>query len=154
LGQVLGWFTWLRILWVDGGYTGDAAPNMPKWFAAVEIIRLAVDQDWLHKVIKESSKYWRNRRDRRMKLALSPCRNRRIKIGCRSVINICRELQQTLNRGRINKDAVGINRNIGHAKVEGVEQHPVGNRRKKSDRVSGVQGRFGGGTEKYCQWKK
>jgi putative transposase len=24
LGQVLGWFTWLRILWVDGGYTGDA----------------------------------------------------------------------------------------------------------------------------------
>jgi putative transposase len=24
LGQVLGWFTWLRILWVDGGYTGAA----------------------------------------------------------------------------------------------------------------------------------
>ena len=24
LGRVLGWFTWLRILWVDGGYTGDA----------------------------------------------------------------------------------------------------------------------------------
>jgi transposase len=24
LGQVLGWFTWLRLLWVDGGYTGDA----------------------------------------------------------------------------------------------------------------------------------
>jgi transposase len=22
LGRVLGWFTWLRILWVDGGYTG------------------------------------------------------------------------------------------------------------------------------------
>jgi hypothetical protein len=20
---VLGWFTWLRILWVDGGYTGE-----------------------------------------------------------------------------------------------------------------------------------
>jgi transposase len=24
LGRVLGWFTWLRILWVDGGYTGAA----------------------------------------------------------------------------------------------------------------------------------
>ncbi len=24
LAQVLGWFAWLRILWVDGGYTGDA----------------------------------------------------------------------------------------------------------------------------------
>ena len=24
LSRVLGWFTWLRMLWVDGGYTGDA----------------------------------------------------------------------------------------------------------------------------------
>ena len=24
LGQVLGWFTWRRLLWVDGGYTGEA----------------------------------------------------------------------------------------------------------------------------------
>jgi putative transposase len=24
LGQVLGWFIWLRRLWVDGGYTGEA----------------------------------------------------------------------------------------------------------------------------------
>lgn len=24
LGRVLGWFTWLRILWVDGGYAGEA----------------------------------------------------------------------------------------------------------------------------------
>jgi transposase len=23
LGRVLGWFTWLCILWVDGGYTGE-----------------------------------------------------------------------------------------------------------------------------------
>ena len=22
LGRVLGWFIWLRVLWVDGGYTG------------------------------------------------------------------------------------------------------------------------------------
>jgi len=24
LARVLGWFTWLRVLWVDGGYTGEA----------------------------------------------------------------------------------------------------------------------------------
>ena len=24
MARVLGWFTWLRILWVDGGYTGEA----------------------------------------------------------------------------------------------------------------------------------
>jgi hypothetical protein len=24
LARVLGWFAWLRILWVDGGYTGEA----------------------------------------------------------------------------------------------------------------------------------
>ena len=28
---------------------GDPAANAPKWFAAVEVIRLAIDQDWLHK---------------------------------------------------------------------------------------------------------
>ncbi len=43
---------------------GDPAPNAPKWFAAVEIIRLAVDQDWLHKATKELSKYWRHKRGR------------------------------------------------------------------------------------------
>jgi hypothetical protein len=31
--------------------------NAPKWFAAVEMIRLAADQDWLHKATKEISKY-------------------------------------------------------------------------------------------------
>lgn len=41
LKQVLGWFAWLRILWVDGAYSGDAfaqwvkglfAPNWPwRW---------------------------------------------------------------------------------------------------------------------------
>ena len=44
----------------------DPAPNAPKWFAAVEMIRLAADQDWLHKATKEIAKYWRNKRDRRM----------------------------------------------------------------------------------------
>jgi hypothetical protein len=42
----------------------DPAPNAPKWFAAVEMIRLATDKDWLHKATKEISKYWRNKRER------------------------------------------------------------------------------------------
>jgi hypothetical protein len=57
---------------VGGGRTigklmplGDPAPNAPKWFAAVEVIRLATDKDWLHKATKEISKYWRNKRGRR-----------------------------------------------------------------------------------------
>ena len=44
---------------------GDPAPNAPKWFAAVEMIRLAADEDWLHKATKEISKYWRHKRERR-----------------------------------------------------------------------------------------
>lgn len=43
---------------------GDPAPNAPKWFAAVEMIRLATDQEWLHKATKEVARYWRNKRDR------------------------------------------------------------------------------------------
>ncbi len=43
---------------------GDPAPNAPKWFAAVEMIRLAADQDWLHKATKEIAKYWRHKRQR------------------------------------------------------------------------------------------
>ena len=44
---------------------GDPASNAPKWFAAVEMIRLAGDQDWLHKATREISKYWRQKRERR-----------------------------------------------------------------------------------------
>jgi hypothetical protein len=44
---------------------GDPAPNAPKWFAAVEMIRLVADQDWLHKATKEIAKFWRNKRERR-----------------------------------------------------------------------------------------
>jgi hypothetical protein len=44
---------------------GDPAPNAPKWFAAVEMIRLVSDEDWLHKATKEISKYWRNKRERK-----------------------------------------------------------------------------------------
>jgi hypothetical protein len=43
---------------------GDPAPNAPKWFAAVDVVRLAADRDWLHKATKEVSKYWRHKRDR------------------------------------------------------------------------------------------
>jgi hypothetical protein len=44
---------------------GDPAPNAPKWFAAVEMIGLAADRDWLHKATKEIAKYWRQKRKRR-----------------------------------------------------------------------------------------
>ena len=44
---------------------GDPAPNAPKWFAAVELVQLATDKDWLHKATKEIAKYWRNKRERR-----------------------------------------------------------------------------------------
>ena len=43
---------------------GDPAPNAPKWFAAVAMIRLATDQDWLHKATKEIVKFWKNKRQR------------------------------------------------------------------------------------------
>ena len=48
---------------------GDPATNAQKWFAAVEMIRLAADQMWLHKATKEISKYWRNKRERRQTAA-------------------------------------------------------------------------------------
>ena len=44
---------------------GDPAPNAPKWFAAIEVIRLAADGDWLNKATKEVAKYWRHKRERR-----------------------------------------------------------------------------------------
>ena len=57
----------IQILMAVGKLTplGDPAPNAPKWFAAVEMIRLAADQDWLHKATKEIAKYWRHKRERR-----------------------------------------------------------------------------------------
>jgi hypothetical protein len=51
---------------------GDPAPNALNWFAAVGMIRLAADQDWLHKATKEISKYWRLKRGRRMNPPLPP----------------------------------------------------------------------------------
>ena len=44
---------------------GDPAANAPKWFAAVEVIRLAADREWLNKATREVSKYWRYKRERR-----------------------------------------------------------------------------------------
>lgn len=43
---------------------GDPAPNAPKWFGAMELIRLAADNDWLNKATKEVSRYWRRKRER------------------------------------------------------------------------------------------
>ena len=39
LGRVLAWFTWLRLLWVDGGYTG---PAFAAWVQALRP-KLAVE---------------------------------------------------------------------------------------------------------------
>lgn len=51
---------------------GDPAQNAPKWFAAVEVVRLACDVDWLHKSTKDIFKYWRRKRERSMSPAPSP----------------------------------------------------------------------------------
>ena len=69
----------IQILMAVGKLTplGDPAPNAPKWFAAVEMIRLAADQDWLHKATKEIAKYWRQKRERHQTLAPSPRRVQR-----------------------------------------------------------------------------
>lgn len=50
----------IQVLMAAGGLTplGDPAPNAPKWFAAVEVIGLATDREWLHKVTREISKHW------------------------------------------------------------------------------------------------
>ena len=57
----------IQILMAVGKLTplGNPAPNVPKWFAAVEMMRLAADRDWMHKATKEIAKYWRNKRERR-----------------------------------------------------------------------------------------
>jgi hypothetical protein len=56
----------IQILMAVGKLTplGDPAPNAPKWFSAVELIRLAADKDWLHKATKDVAKYWRHKRER------------------------------------------------------------------------------------------
>jgi hypothetical protein len=38
---------------------GDPAPNAPKYFAAIEVVQLACDRDWLHRATKDVAKYWR-----------------------------------------------------------------------------------------------
>ena len=55
----------IQILMAAGKLTplGDPAPNAPKWFCAVEVIRLAADRDWLHKATKEISRHWRIKRE-------------------------------------------------------------------------------------------
>src|SRR5688572_20909010 len=44
---------------------GDPAPNAPKYFAAIEVIQLAADKDWLHRATKDVARYWRRKRERR-----------------------------------------------------------------------------------------
>jgi len=68
MGKLLG-FTEndIQILMGVGKLTplGDPAPNAPKWFAAVAMVRLAADEDWLHRTTKEIAKHWRNKLKRR-----------------------------------------------------------------------------------------
>jgi hypothetical protein len=54
----------IQILMAAGKLTplGDPAPNAPKWFAAVEIILLAIDEEWLNRATREVAKYWRRKR--------------------------------------------------------------------------------------------
>jgi hypothetical protein len=68
----------IQVLMAVGKLTplGDPAPNAPKWFAAVEMIRLATDQDWLHKATKEIAQYWRHKRERQMNPLSSQNRNK------------------------------------------------------------------------------
>jgi hypothetical protein len=53
---------------------GDPAP---KWFAAIEVIGLAADVDWLNKATKDVTKYWRHKRERRVNPANSGRKDRR-----------------------------------------------------------------------------
>jgi hypothetical protein len=53
------------ILRSDETWLPEWSSNVPKWFAAVEVIRLATDKDWLHKATKEIGKHWRHKRGRR-----------------------------------------------------------------------------------------
>jgi transposase len=46
LSRVLGWFTWLRLLWVDGGYIGDSFANWVKGLRPkleVEVVKRSDD---------------------------------------------------------------------------------------------------------------
>jgi hypothetical protein len=56
----------IQVLMALGKLTplGDPAPNASKSFCAVEVIRLAADQNWLHKATKEISRHWRQKRER------------------------------------------------------------------------------------------
>jgi hypothetical protein len=43
---------------------GDPAHNAPKWFAAIELIRLAAGKNWLSRASREVNRYWRHKRER------------------------------------------------------------------------------------------
>ena len=44
---------------------GSPAPSAPKYFATCEIIRLANDVQWLDKIQRALTAYWRNKNQRR-----------------------------------------------------------------------------------------
>jgi hypothetical protein len=66
---------------------GDPAPNAPKWFASIELVRLASDQDWLHKATKEISKHWRQKRER-LQSQTRPGRRTHVQRGRNGRLNV------------------------------------------------------------------
>jgi hypothetical protein len=44
---------------------GDPAPNAPKFYAAIDVIKLLLDKGWLHRSTMEIGRYWRHKRSRR-----------------------------------------------------------------------------------------
>jgi hypothetical protein len=43
---------------------GKPAPNAPKWFAAIQIVRLATDAEWMNRATQRLSAHWRKKRAR------------------------------------------------------------------------------------------
>ena len=57
---------------------GDPAPNAPKWFASIEIVKFAADKEWLSKAAKEVSKHWRYKRASRTTPPVFPRKESRV----------------------------------------------------------------------------
>ncbi len=43
---------------------GNPVPNAPKYFAAAEVLQLAVSREWLDKATRATSLHWRERNER------------------------------------------------------------------------------------------
>ena len=66
---------------------GDPAPNAPKYFARVEIEKLAVNPDWLHKATKAVSRAWKAKNQKQRQ---KPEEHDRQETGCYGDADKCR----------------------------------------------------------------